>query len=39
MLYGVADEPLNSTTTPLMAMQVRFARFLKILHKIMSGTG
>ena len=25
MLYGVADESLNSTTTRLMSMQVRFA--------------
>ena len=25
MLYGVADEPLNSTTTRLMSIQVRFA--------------
>ena len=25
MLYGVADEPLNLTTTCLMSMQVRFA--------------
>ena len=38
MLYGVADEPLNSTTTRLMSMQVRFAPILKILHKIMPGT-
>ena len=25
MLYGVADEPLNLTTTSLMSMQVPFA--------------
>ena len=25
MLYGIADEPLNLTTTRLMSIQVRFA--------------
>ena len=31
MLYGVADEPLNLITTPLMSMQVRFAPIFKNL--------
>ena len=38
MLYGIADEPLNLTATPLMSMQARLPQCLKILHKIMPGT-
>ena len=33
MMYGVAGEPLNLTTTLLMSMQIRFAPIFENLTK------